>query len=103
MVSKSLRPFANKLEAVSWYREPDYLPEYKELYGLENEFSDAREMPHWELISVWRAVRDKAYVPWLKSLGLQKCRLTLFGGREKTDFIRDEMTFPADYLIFEQP
>lgn len=85
-VASAFRPFTDCLEVASWYREPDYLPEYKELWALENELSDRRETPHWELMSVWRAVRDAEYVPWLKSLGLQKCQLTLFGGREKTDY-----------------
>jgi len=85
-VAAAFRPFTDCLEVASWYREPDYLPEYKELWHLENELSDKREAPHWELMSVWRAVRDESYVPWLKSLGMKKCQLTLFGGREKTDY-----------------
>jgi len=80
------RPFADGLEVASWYREPDYLPEYKELWAIESELSDRRTTPHWELMSVWRATRDAAYVPWLKSLGMSKCQLTVFGGREKTDY-----------------
>ncbi|MDR2515548.1 MAG: hypothetical protein LBD02_10160 [Christensenellaceae bacterium] len=36
-------------------------------------------------MSVWRAVRDEGYIPWLKSLGLKMVQLTLFGGREMTD------------------
>ena len=85
-VAAAFRPFTDCLEVASWYREPDYLPEYKELWNLENELSDKRETSHWELMSFWRAVRDAEYIPWLKSLGLKKCQLTLFGGREKTDY-----------------
>ena len=85
-VADAFRPFTDCLEVASWYREPDYLPEYKELWELENELSDSRKTPHWELMSVWRAVRDETYVPWLKSLGLQRCQLTLFGGRDRTDY-----------------
>ena len=85
-VAAAFRPFTDCLEVVSWYREPDYLPEYKELWELENELSDISKTTHYELMSVWRSVRDESYVPWLKSLGMQKCQLTLFGGREKTDY-----------------
>ncbi len=85
-VSEAFRPFAKQLEVVSWYREPDYLPEYKELWVLENELSTQRKVPHWELMSFWRAVRDENYVPWLKSLGMKRCQLTLFGGKETTDY-----------------
>ena len=107
-VAAAFRPFTDCLEIASWYREPDYLPEYKELWELENELSDKCETPHWELMSVWRAARDETYVPWLKSLGVQKCQLTLFGGREKTDFysgrrgVYDEILQVIDMLLAVQ-
>ncbi len=37
-------------------------------------------------MSIWRAVRDDSYIPWLKSLGVEKMQLTLFGGKENTDY-----------------
>ena len=107
-VATAFHPFTDGLEVVSWYREPDYLPEYKELWALENELSDGRETPHYELMSVWRAVRDESYVPRLKSLGLKKCQLTLFGGREKTDYysgrkgVYDEILQAIEMLIAAQ-
>lgn len=84
-VAAAFRPHAHHLEVASWYREPDYLPEYRALWDLENELSDRRTVTHWELLSVWRAVRDDAYVPWLKTLGIRRCQLTLFGGERMTD------------------
>jgi len=84
-VAEAFRPFTDCLEVASWYREPDYLPNYQELWALENQLSDKRMVPHWELMSVWRAVRDAEYIPWLASLGVKACQLTLFGGRNKTD------------------
>ena len=85
-VATAFRPFTDKLEVASWYREPDYPDNYRELWQLENELSDHRTVPHWELCSFWRAVCDEAYVPWLAALGVKACQLTLFGGREKTDY-----------------
>jgi len=85
-VATAFRPFTDNLEVASWYREPDYPDNYRELWQLENELSDRRTVPHWELCSFWRAVRDEAYVPWLAALGVKVCQLTLFGGREKTDY-----------------
>ncbi|MDR0946517.1 MAG: radical SAM protein [Ruminococcus sp.] len=85
-VAEKFRPFTDNLTVDSWYREPDYLPEYKRLWEIERELSDSKRVPHWELLSVWRAARDPEYVPWLKSLGVNACQVTLFGGREKTDF-----------------
>jgi len=85
-VAQAFRPFATSIEVASWYREPDYLPEYKELWALENELSTSRQVFHYELMSIWRAVRDDSYFPWLKSLGVEKMQLTLFGGKENTDY-----------------
>jgi len=84
-VAAAFRPYARQLEVASWYREPDYLPEYRALWDLENELSDRRTVTHWELLSVWRAVRDEAYIPWLKTLGIRSAQLTLFGGEQMTD------------------
>jgi GrpB-like predicted nucleotidyltransferase (UPF0157 family)/MoaA/NifB/PqqE/SkfB family radical SAM enzyme len=85
-LAEAFRPFTDNLTVDSWYREPDYVPEYKRLWEIERELSDSKRLAHWELMSVWRAARDPEYVPWLKSLGLKACQVTLFGGREKTDF-----------------
>ena len=108
LVADAFRPFAESFEVSSWYREPDYLSDYKEIWALENELSDSRETPHWELLSVWRAVRDETYIPWLKSLGVKICQLTLFGGREKTNYysgrvgVYDEIVRTIEMLLDAQ-
>lgn len=84
-VADVFRPFTNRLTVYDWYREPDYRDQYKELWELCDKLSDIHPQ-HFELISVWRIVRDKEYVKWLSSLGLKKAQLTLFGGPEKTDY-----------------
>ncbi len=84
-LAEKFRPFTNCLTVYDWYREPDYKDNYKELWDLCNSLSDTHEK-HFELISVWRIVRDKEYVKWLSSLGLNAAQLTLFGGQEKTDY-----------------
>lgn len=84
-VAGAFRPFAREFEVASWYREPDYQDGYKELYEAECRLSTVHT-PHYELMSFWRAVRDPQYVPWLRSLGVKVCQLTLFGGEEATDF-----------------
>ena len=84
-VASQFRPFTDCLKVYDWYREPDYKDNYRELWNLCEKLSDDRE-EHFELISVWRIVRDKEYVRWLSSLGLKKAQLTLFGGQEKTDY-----------------
>lgn len=84
-VAQSFRPFAEKMEIFDWYREPDFKENYKRLWQLRTELSDF-VTPHFELISVFRLVRDENYVKWLASLGLKYAQLTLFGGEATTDF-----------------
>jgi len=83
-IAAQFKPYANEFEIDSWYREPDFKDNYKELWELRRQLSD-KITPHFELISVWRIVRDDAYVKWLVSLGLSKAQLTLFGGERTTD------------------
>lgn len=84
-VAKFFRPYTDSLTIYDWYREPDYHDNYKELWDLSHQLSDTSQ-EHFELISVYRIVRDKEYVKWLSSLGLKSAQLTLFGTEEKTDF-----------------
>lgn len=84
-VANQFRPFTEKLEVASWYREPDYKSNYKELWQLEEKLSDEK-IPHFENISIWRTARDAEYVKWISSLGVKACQLTLFGNEETTDY-----------------
>lgn len=79
------RPYTDCLEVYDWYREPDYHADYKLRWELCEQLSDIQR-EHFELVSVWRLVRDRAYGPWLSDLGLKAAQLTLFGGQEKTDY-----------------
>ncbi|MDR1703150.1 MAG: hypothetical protein LBS19_00480 [Clostridiales bacterium] len=69
----------------SWYREPDYADNYKELWELDKSLSTSPP-PRFELASIWRLARDESYAPWLKSLGVDVVQVTLFGGQENTDY-----------------
>jgi MoaA/NifB/PqqE/SkfB family radical SAM enzyme len=81
------KPFFEELVFNTWYREPDYPDNYRELWELENRLSTG-EVPRFELASVWRTVRDKDYAPWLKELGVEIVQLTLFGTEENTDYFK---------------
>ena len=83
-VAARFRPYTDCLSVYDWYREPDYSDNYRELWRRCRELSDVCD-DHYELISVWRIVRDASYAGWLKELGLKRAQLTLFGGRETTD------------------
>lgn len=84
-VAQEFKRYAYEIEMFDWYREPDFKDNYKQLWSLRKQLSDSIT-PHFELISVWRIVRDSEYVKWLVSLGLKKAQLTLFGGEKTTDY-----------------
>lgn len=84
-IAEQFKPYAREVEMFDWYREPDFKDNYKQLWDLRKQLSDSIT-PHFELISVWRIVRDCEYVKWLVSLGLKKVQLTLFGGEATTDY-----------------
>lgn len=84
-VAKAFQEYVVDFEIFSWYREPDFRGDYKELWNLEKQLSTVKSA-HFELASFWRLVRDESYVKWLCELGLKNCQLTLFGDEDTTDF-----------------
>ena len=84
-IAQRFKKYAVEIEMFDWYREPDYRDNYRQLWDLRKQLSD-NITPHFELISVWRIVRDREYVKWLVSLEVKKAQLTLFGGEATTDY-----------------
>lgn len=103
-IATEFKPYAHEFEIFDWYREPDFKDNYKELWELRGQLSD-KITPHFELISVWRIVRDCEYVKWLVSLGVTKAQITLFGGEALTDYYTGrtgayrEILHAADILL----
>lgn len=85
-MADSFSPFTNSLEIYSWFREPDFKDNYKELLNLENKLSKNAKPKRFELLSFWRINRDLEYVKWAYNIGVKKCQLTFFGLEEKTDY-----------------
>lgn len=88
-VEKGLeKPYLEKIKYFSsWFREPDYSDDYKELFEKELEFNGGEnERKDYELLSIWRLARDDNYVKWAKEIGTEKCQITLFGMGETTDW-----------------
>lgn len=83
--SDAFKKYTSDLEVYTWYLEPDYLPNYKALFQLENDLSTTIH-GHFELLSDYRLVRDPDYVKWAYEIGLRKCQLTFFGQEENTNY-----------------
>ncbi len=83
-IAAAFQTYTDCLEVDTWYREPDFSAEYRELWALRSALSQ-KVTPHFELASVWRMVRDEHYIPWLREMGVQTVQLTLFGDEETTD------------------
>jgi len=77
-------PYFDRIDVASWFREPDYSDDYKELYELEAELS-GRTPRRYELLSAWRLARDPDYAPWAREHGPRTCQLTFFGLEEVND------------------
>jgi hypothetical protein len=78
-------PFFHAVTVASWFREPDYAPDYPTLYALENELS-AKGAQRFELLSVWRLARDPGYAVWARGLGPDTCQISFFGVGDTQDW-----------------
>ncbi len=70
----------------SWWREPDYRDDYRELWALEQELSAPGRAERFELLSTWRLARDPEYATWAATLPPKICQITFFGMEESTDW-----------------
>jgi hypothetical protein len=70
----------------SWWREPDYRNDYRDLWQLEQELSSPGRAQRFELYSIWRLARDESYAKWAASLPPKVCQITFFGMEENTDW-----------------
>ena len=83
-IASLFKPYFSDLTFYSWLREPDFLPDYKKRWELDNKLSSIKP-ERFELASFYRLVRDPQYAPFLKEVGVKKVQLTFFGFEEKTD------------------
>jgi len=93
---------APPLRLMTWYREPDFAPHYRDLYALEGELSDG-EQTRYDLLSIWRLARDESYAGWAREIGTEACQITFFGMEETTDwFVRRKGAFRDNLLATER-
>ncbi len=78
-------PYAEKIAFYSWLREPDFCDNYAERWQRDLDISKNTVPERFELAGFWRIVRDDAYIPFLKSVGVNKVQLTFFGLEETQD------------------
>jgi hypothetical protein len=99
----SREPFFERLSVATWYREPDFAPNYRSLWALEQELSDEGAAQRFELLSIWRLARDEGYAPWAAEIGTQACQISFFGLEENTDwFCRRRGAFRDSLLATER-
>lgn len=95
--------FFESLSVCTWYREPDFAPNYRELWALEQELSDPGKSKRQELLSIWRLARDDGYAQWARDVGTEACQFTFFGLEENTDyFTRRKGAFQDNLLATER-
>jgi hypothetical protein len=104
-------PFFNPVNAMTWYREPDFAPNYRELYELEKELSGCKAT-RFELLSIWRLARDESYAKWAYDVGVtdksigtsvdegtRSCQISFFGMEETTDYFTRRRGSFRDNLV----
>jgi hypothetical protein len=75
------------VRVLTWYREPDFSPEYRRLRDLELALSDRPITEDLELLSVWRLARDRGYAAWAREArGARVCQITFFGVAAANDW-----------------
>ena len=71
----------------SWYREPEFSDNYRELWELSKQLSTTPpNRGEFELASIWRLARDPEYAPWLRSHYVNCVQVSLFGMERQTDY-----------------
>lgn len=82
--TNDFKSLTKEIDVYTWYLEPDFHTDYKNLWKLEKKLS-SKVHTHFELMSDWRIVRDTEYVKWAYEIGVRKCQLTFFGMEETTN------------------
>lgn len=96
-------PFIERLTVHTWLREPDFSPNYRELWEVEKELSDPGAAMRYELLSIWRLARDEGYARWAREIGTEVCQITFFGLEEATDwFTRRPGSFRDNLVATER-
>jgi hypothetical protein len=96
---------------MTWYREPDFAPNYRELYELEKELNRGKAT-RFELLSIWRLARDESYAKWAYDVGVtdksietsvgedtKSCQITFFGMEKTTDYFTRRRGSFRDNLV----
>ncbi len=78
-------PYFDRIAFYSWLREPDYCDDYAGRWKRDLEISKNARPERFELASFFRIVRDGRYIPFLRSVGVKKVQLTLFGLKDTQD------------------
>ena len=86
----------------SWWREPDFRDDYRELWALEQELSSPGRAQRFELLSIWRLARDESYAKWAETLEPKVCQISFFGMEETTDWGIRKKAFADNLLATER-
>lgn len=100
-------PYFNHVTVQTYFREPDYLNDYKYLWKLENELSTKNDAIRFELLSMWRLANDNEYAKWAYQIGVRRCQISFFGMEETTNYffnrnIKDKNAFKDNIIATER-
>ncbi len=84
-IAAYFRPYFEEIAFYSWFREPDNTPDYAARWERDKQLSVNAVPERFELASFYRLSRDPGYAEFLKSVGVKKVQLTVFGMEAMTD------------------
>jgi len=94
--------FFERVDAVTWFREPEFHPDYRRLYEFESELN-GHPPTRFELLSIWRLAHDESYARWAKEVGTEACQIHFFGTQETNDwFFRRKGAFHDNLVATER-
>ncbi len=96
------QPLFSRITVASWFHEPDYVPNYRELFALEAELS-AGPSGRLEFLSTWRLALEPQYAAWAKSVGTEVCQVSFYGvGETHNWFARRKGAYEDNLVALER-
>jgi MoaA/NifB/PqqE/SkfB family radical SAM enzyme len=84
---------------MTWYREPDFAANYRDLWQVEQALSDTGQAKRFELLSTWRLAHDETYARWARDIGTEACQISVFGLEKNTDYFTRRRGSFKDNLV----
>ena len=90
LIYELITPFTENISISSFYKEIDYLPNYIELFEIENKLNDFKNHKRLNCINIDKVVNDKEYINYLNNYFDKEntIYLEVFGNKSNHDYFK---------------